>query len=102
MALREDHKLRIFENCSAEENIWLKGRKSEIRLDKYYTTKSCTISFRKNDSDNQGWTDDATRKGGRKICSGVWLGNLKEEYHFEYLRLDGKITLRWLLKQWIG
>jgi hypothetical protein len=60
------------------------------------------ILFRKNDWDNQGWTDYATRTGGRKICSGVWWGNREEEYHFEYLRLDDKIILKWLLQQCIG
>jgi hypothetical protein len=57
----------MFENCSAEENNWLYRRKSEIRLDKYYITRSFMILFRKNDWDNQGWTDDATRTGGRKF-----------------------------------
>jgi hypothetical protein len=56
----------------------------------------------KNYWDNQGWTDYVTRTGERKICSGTWWGNLKEEYHLEYSRLDGKVILKWLLKQWIG
>jgi hypothetical protein len=56
-------------------------------------------TFQENDWENQGWTDDATRTGGRKICSGVWWGTLKEEDYLEDLRLDGKIILKWLLKQ---
>jgi hypothetical protein len=33
---------------------------------------------------------------------GLYLENLKERKHLEDLVVDGRITLEWILKQWVG
>ena len=34
------------------------------------------------------------------MYTGIWLGNLKEKYHFEDPDIDGRIILRWIFRKW--
>jgi hypothetical protein len=42
--------------------------------------------------------------GRREMCTGFWWGNLMETDHLEDLGLDGKVILRFILKEigWEG
>ena len=33
---------------------------------------------------------------------GFWWGNLREGDYFEYLAVDGRIILKWILQKWDG
>jgi hypothetical protein len=35
----------------------------------------------------------------KEMHTGFWCENLKERDHFEYLRVEGRIILNWLLKK---
>jgi hypothetical protein len=37
---------------------------------------------------------------GGEACTGFWWGNLREIDHWEYLRVDGRIILRWIFRKW--
>jgi len=34
------------------------------------------------------------------VCTGFWRGNLRERDHLEFLGIDGKILLRWIIRKW--
>ena len=44
------------------------------------------------------------RMGRREMYTGFWWGNLREWYHFEDPRVDGRIILMWILDEraWTG
>jgi hypothetical protein len=33
---------------------------------------------------------------------GLWWGGLRERYHLEDPGIDGRIILKWILRNWIG
>jgi hypothetical protein len=38
--------------------------------------------------------------GREKACTGFWWGNLRERNRWGDPGIDGKITLRWILRKW--
>ena len=41
--------------------------------------------------------------GGRgEVCTGFWLGNLRERDHWVDPDVDRRIILRWIFKKWEG
>ena len=34
--------------------------------------------------------------------TGFWWGDLREREHLEYLRVDGRLILKWIIKNWNG
>ena len=38
----------------------------------------------------------------REVCTGFWLGNLRERDHWEDPDVDGRIILRWIFRKWEG
>jgi hypothetical protein len=36
------------------------------------------------------------------VHTGFWWGDLREGDHLEDLDVDGRIILKWILKQWLG
>ena len=37
-----------------------------------------------------------------EVCTGFWLGNLRERDHWGDRDLDGMIILRWIFRKWEG
>jgi len=35
-----------------------------------------------------------------EICTGFWLGNLRERDHLEDLGIDGRIIILWIFRKW--
>ena len=40
--------------------------------------------------------------GTGEVRTGLWWGDLMERDKLEYLGLDGRIILNWILKKWKG
>jgi len=40
--------------------------------------------------------------GTAAVRTGFWWGDLRERDHMEDLGLDGRIILKWILKEWDG
>ena len=39
------------------------------------------------------------RRGRKEMHTGFWCGDLKERVHLEYLSVDGRKILNWMLKK---
>ena len=37
-----------------------------------------------------------------EVCTGFWLGNLRERDHWGDPDVDGRIILRWIFRKWEG
>ena len=42
------------------------------------------------------------RMGEGRVCTGFWLGNLRERDHWGDPDVDGRIILRWIFRKWEG
>jgi len=42
------------------------------------------------------WARHVARVGREEVLTGFWWGILSERNHFKYLRVDGKIILKWI------
>ena len=40
--------------------------------------------------------------GRGEVCTGFWLGNLRERDHWRDPDVDGRIILRWIFRKWEG
>ena len=40
--------------------------------------------------------------GRGEVCTGFWLGNLRERDHWADPDVDGRIILRWIFRKWEG
>ena len=48
------------------------------------------------------WAGHVARTGRGEVCTGFWLGNLRERDHWGDPDLDGRIILRWIFRKWEG
>ena len=39
---------------------------------------------------------------GKEVCTGFWLGNLRERDHWGDPDVDRRIILRWIFRKWEG
>ena len=40
--------------------------------------------------------------GRGEVCTGFWLGNMRERDHWADPDVDGRIILRWIFRKWEG
>jgi hypothetical protein len=48
------------------------------------------------------WTGHVSRIGGREVHKGLWWGTLRERDLLGDPGIDGRIILRWILRNWDG
>ena len=48
------------------------------------------------------WAGHVAHMGKGEVCTGFWLGNLRERDHWGDPDVDGRIILRWIFRKWEG
>jgi len=94
--LREEHRLRVFENRvlrrifgpkREEDGSWRK-----LHNDELHSLYSSPNIVRVIKSGRMWW---AGHGGGERCLQGFWLGGPKGRDHWKGLGVDGRVTLRW-------
>jgi hypothetical protein len=96
--LREEHRLRVFENTVLKRKF---GRKSEkdglwknLHNDELHSLYSSPNIVRMIKSRMMRWARHVARMGRGEVFTGFWLGGPKERDHWKDLGVGGRITLR--------
>jgi hypothetical protein len=108
VTLREEHRLRVFENRvlrrifvpKRDEVIggWRKLHNEELL--KLYSSPSIIRIIK---SRRIRWAGHVARMGRKGMHVGIWLEYQKERDHYEDIDLGGRIILEWILEiGWSG
>jgi len=103
--LREEHRLRVFENRVLRRIFgpkrdevmgeWRKIQNEELH-DLYSSPNIVqVIKLRR-----MRWVRHMASMGESRGAYRVWWGNLREKDHFEDPGVDGRIILRWIFRKW--
>ena len=105
LTLREERRLRVFENMVLRRIIgpkrdeltgeWRKVHNEE--LNDLYSSPSI-VRVRK--SRKMRRAGQVARMGERRAFTGFWWGNLRERDHLGEPGVDGRIILRFILRNW--
>jgi hypothetical protein len=100
--LREEHRLRVFENGvlrrifgpkREEDGSW---RKLHNELHSLYSSPNIVTMIK---SRRMRWAGHVARMGRREVFTGFWLGGPKVRDHCEDLGVGRRITLSWNLRR---
>ena len=105
MTLREERKLRVFENRVLRKIFG--PRKDEVtvewrrlhneELNDLYPSPNIVWVIK---SRRMRWAANVARMGEERGCIGSWWGNWREGDHWEDLGVDGWIILGWISRRW--
>jgi hypothetical protein len=99
--LREEHRLRVFENKvlsrifgpkRGDDGSWRKFHNDELH--NVYPSPNIVRMIK---SKRMRWEGHVARRGRGEVFTGFWLGGPKRRDHWEDLGIGEKITLRWTL-----
>jgi len=103
--LREERKLRVFENMVLRRIFGL--RKDEVtgewrrlhneELNDLYCSPNIVRVIK---SRRMRWAEHVARVGEKRGCIGSWWGNRRERDHWGDLGVDEWITLGWISRRW--
>jgi len=105
LTLREEHRLRMFENRvlrrifgSKRDEVIGEWRKLHYEeLNDLYCSSSIVQVIK---SRRMSWVGHVARMEREDAYTGFWWGNLREPGHLEDPRVDGRIILRWIFRKW--
>jgi hypothetical protein len=104
--LREDHRLRVFENRVLRRKFWLKREEMAREWRKLHNEELSDMYSSRNIvwviiSRRKRWVGHVARMGGRgEVYTGFWWGNLRERDHLGDLDVNVRIILRWICRKW--
>ena len=106
LTLREEHRLRVFENRVLRRIFGPKrdGVTGECRklhneeLNDLYSSPNIVRVIK---SRRFRWAGHVARMK-REVCTRFWWGNLRDRHHWGDQDVDGRIILRWILRKWEG
>jgi hypothetical protein len=97
--LREEHRLRVFENRVLRRIFGPKREEDEswrkLHTDELHSLYSSPNIVRVIKSRTMSWAEHVARMEEGEVFTGFWLGGPKARDHWEDLGVGGKITLRW-------
>jgi hypothetical protein len=108
LTLREEQKLRVFENRVLRRIFGPKRdeatggwrRLHNEELNDLYSPPNIIIRVIK--SRGMRWAGHVARMGRREVHTGFWWGDLREGDHLGDLGVGGRIILKWIFKTWDG
>jgi hypothetical protein len=101
--LREEHRLRGFENRVLRKIFGPKGEEDgswrKLHNDQLYSLYSSPNIVRVINSRRMRRAGYVECMGRGEVSTGFWLGGPKARDHWEDLYINGRITLRWTLER---
>ena len=111
LTLREERKLRVFENMvlcvklvlrrifgpSRDEVTGEWRRLHNEELNGLYSSPNIVRVIK---SRRMSWAGHLARMGEEMGCIGSWWGNRRGKDHYGYLGIDGLIILGWISRRW--
>jgi len=105
LTLREERRLRVFENRVLREIFdakrdevtgeWRKRHNEQLN-DLYCSPNIVRVKK----SRRMRWAGHVARMGRREAYALFWWGNLGEREHLEESDVDGRMILRWIFWKW--
>ena len=105
LTLREERRLRVFENRVLRRMFgpkrdevtgeWRKLHSEE--LNDLYCSPNIVRVIK---SRRMRWAGHVARMGRVEACTEFWWGNRRERDHLEDPAIDGRIILRWIFRKW--
>jgi len=103
--LREERKLRVFENMVLRRifgprRVEVTGEWRRLHNEELNDLYSSPNIVRAIKSRRMRWAGHVTRMGEERGCIGSWWGNRRERDHWEDVGVDGWLILGWISRRW--
>jgi hypothetical protein len=104
LTLREERRLRVFENKVLRRIFGPKrdevtGEWTKLHNEELHDLYCSPTTLRVIKSIRMRWAGHVARMGG-EACTEFWWGNLRERDHWGDPGVDGRIILRWIYRTW--
>ena len=105
LTLREERRLRVFENrvlrrVFAPKRDEVTGERRKLHNEELSDLYSLPNIVRVVKSRRMRWGGMWRVWGRGEGCTGFWWGNLRERDHWRGPDADGRIILRWIFRKW--
>ena len=105
LTLREERRLRVFENSvlrrvfgpKMDEVTWEWRKLHNEELNDLYCSRSIVRVIKPR---IMKWAGHVAPMWNGKACAGFWWGNMRERDHWGDPGADGRITLKWVFRKW--